>query len=37
MNLLDRRDARDNLIRIKSENIAQELMGMIQENFATMT
>ena len=31
MNLLGKVDAWDNLIRIKSESIAQELMGMIQE------
>ncbi len=33
MNLLGKVDAWDNLIRIKSESIAQELMGMIQEEF----
>ena len=37
MNLLGKVDAWDNLIRIKSESVAQELMGMIQENFVTMT
>lgn len=31
MNLLGKVDAWDNLIRIKSESVAQELMGMIQE------
>ena len=33
MNLLDRVDAWGNLIRIKSESIAQELMGMISKEF----
>ena len=37
MNLLGKVDAWDNLIRIKSEGVAQELMGMIQEDFVTMT
>lgn len=37
MNLLGKVDAWDNLIRIKSESVAQELMGMIQEDFVTMT
>lgn len=31
MSLLGKVDAWDNLIRIKSESVAQELMGMIQE------
>lgn len=31
MNLLGKVDAWDNLIRIKSESVAQELMGMMQE------
>ena len=31
MNLLGKVDAWDNLIRIKSESIAQELIGMILE------
>ena len=33
MNLLGKVDAWDNLIRIKSESIAQELMGMIPKEF----
>ena len=33
MNLLGKVDAWDNLIRIKSEKVAQELMGIIQEEF----
>ena len=33
MNLLGKVDVWDNLIRIKSENIAQELMGMMQKEF----
>ena len=33
MNLLGEVDAWDNLIRIKSESVAQELMGMVQEKF----
>ena len=33
MNLLGEVDAWDNLIRIKSESIAQELMGMIPKEF----
>ena len=33
MNLLGKVDAWDNLIRIKSESVAQELMGMMQEEF----
>ena len=37
MNLFGKVDAWDNLIRIKSESVAQELMGMIQEDFVTMT
>ena len=37
MNLLDRGDAWDDLIRIKSESVALESMGMIQEDFVTMT
>ena len=32
MNLLGKVDAWDNLIRIKSESVAQELMEMIQED-----
>ena len=33
MNLLGKVDAWDNLIRIKSESVAQELMGMILKEF----
>ncbi|WP_195488398.1 phospholipase D-like domain-containing protein [Coprococcus comes] len=33
MNLLGKVDAWDNLIRIKSESIVQELMGMILKEF----
>ena len=33
MNLLGKVDAWDNLIRIKSESIVQELMGMIPKEF----
>ena len=33
MNLLGKVDAWDNLIRIKSESVAQELMGMIPKEF----
>ena len=33
MNLLDRGDAWDDLIRIKSESVAQELLGMISKEF----
>lgn len=33
MNLLDRGDAWDDLIRIKSESVALESIGMIQEEF----
>ena len=34
MNLLGKVDAWDNLIRIKSESVAQELMGMILKEFS---
>ena len=33
MNLLGKVDAWDNLIRIESESVAQELMGMILKEF----
>ena len=33
MNLLGKVDVWDNLIRIKSESVAQELMGMIPKEF----
>ena len=33
MNLLGKVDVWDNLIRIKSESVAQELMGMILKEF----
>jgi len=33
INLLGKVDAWDNLIRIKSESVAQELMGMILKEF----
>ena len=33
--MLGKVDAWDNLIRIKSESVAQELMGMVQEEFLT--
>ncbi len=33
MNLLGKVDAWDNLIRIKSESVSQELLGLIQEEF----
>ena len=35
MNLLGKVDAWDNLIRIKSESVAQELMGMIPKEFCS--
>ena len=34
MNLLGKVDVWDNLIRIKSESVAQELMGMILKEFS---
>ena len=33
MNLLGKVDVWDNVIRIKSESVAQELMGMIPKEF----
>ena len=33
MNLLGKVDAWDNLIRIKSESVSQELLGLMQEEF----
>ena len=35
MSLLGKVDAWDNLIRIKSESVAQELMGMIPKEFCS--